>query len=446
MTLNTSGPISLGGSTSGQSIALELSQSATAQISMNDTTVRTLAGVSSGAITMPTNFYGKSSTSVPGAPTGVSAALPYAGNGGTAVISFTAPSSDGGATITSYTAVSSPGGITTSVSQSGSGTITMTGLTSGTAYTFTVYCTNSIGNSASSSPSGTITALYGRQAVYTTNGTYTWVCPAGVSSISVVVVGAGGGGGNGDSSAAGASGGVLRYRNNITVVATQTYNVIVGAGGNGGQNNSYWCGCTYINNYTPGTNGGVSGIPTFSIQATGGQGGGNSPGYGSWDGPGYGGTFGGYGGNGGANNGDGGGGGAGGYAGNGGNGGTNFANNTGVSAGTGGAGGGGGSGSGGGGGGAVGLKGQGADGAAGLGGNTYPPNNNHSTGGAGSGGGPSGAGPFYSTGPSIAGRPYNTPGGGGGGGYGGGQGGHGGVRIMWPGNTRSYPSTNTADQ
>ena len=60
MTLNASGPISLGGSTSGQSINLELGQSATAQVSMNDTNVRTLAAVPSGAIIMPTNFYGKS--------------------------------------------------------------------------------------------------------------------------------------------------------------------------------------------------------------------------------------------------------------------------------------------------------------------------------------------------------------------------------------------------
>lgn len=64
MTLNASGPISLGGSTSGQSVNLELGQSATAQISMNDANVRTLTGVPSGAIIMPTNFYGKSSSPV----------------------------------------------------------------------------------------------------------------------------------------------------------------------------------------------------------------------------------------------------------------------------------------------------------------------------------------------------------------------------------------------
>lgn len=64
MTLNSSGPISLGGSTAGQSINLELSQSATAQVSLNDTNVRTLAGVASGAIVMPTNFYGKSAVTI----------------------------------------------------------------------------------------------------------------------------------------------------------------------------------------------------------------------------------------------------------------------------------------------------------------------------------------------------------------------------------------------
>ena len=59
MALNNSGPISLGGSTTGQSIALELGQSATGQISLNDANVRALAQVPSGAIIMPTNFYNK---------------------------------------------------------------------------------------------------------------------------------------------------------------------------------------------------------------------------------------------------------------------------------------------------------------------------------------------------------------------------------------------------
>ena len=60
MALNSSGPISLGGTTAGQSIQVELGGTGTTTISLNCATVRTLAGVASGAITMPTNFYGKS--------------------------------------------------------------------------------------------------------------------------------------------------------------------------------------------------------------------------------------------------------------------------------------------------------------------------------------------------------------------------------------------------
>jgi hypothetical protein len=62
MALNSSGPISLGGSTVGQSINLELGVSATAEASINSTAFRNLAGVSSGQISIA-NFYGKSSVS-----------------------------------------------------------------------------------------------------------------------------------------------------------------------------------------------------------------------------------------------------------------------------------------------------------------------------------------------------------------------------------------------
>ena len=62
MTLNASGPISLGGATTGQSINLELGVSATALASINSTPFRTLAGVSSGTIAL-SNFYGKSNES-----------------------------------------------------------------------------------------------------------------------------------------------------------------------------------------------------------------------------------------------------------------------------------------------------------------------------------------------------------------------------------------------
>ena len=92
--------------------------------------------------------------SVPGAPT-IGTATQTGQT--TATVSFTAPASNGGVTITSYTAVSSPGGITGTLNQAGSGTISVSGLTAGTSYTFTVYATNSIGNGPSSSSSNQIT-------------------------------------------------------------------------------------------------------------------------------------------------------------------------------------------------------------------------------------------------------------------------------------------------
>lgn len=66
MALNGSGPISLGGSTTGQSIAVELGLSPTAQISLNDSNVRTLAGKGPGEqIQIPTDFWGKSNAASP---------------------------------------------------------------------------------------------------------------------------------------------------------------------------------------------------------------------------------------------------------------------------------------------------------------------------------------------------------------------------------------------
>ena len=100
-------------------------------------------------------FSGGASTA-PGAPTSVTATSTGAT---TANVSFTAPASNGGATITSYTATSSPGGITGSISQATSGTIAMTGLTAGTAYTFTVTATNSAGTSAASTASNSVTTV-----------------------------------------------------------------------------------------------------------------------------------------------------------------------------------------------------------------------------------------------------------------------------------------------
>ncbi|HEY5051603.1 MAG TPA: fibronectin type III domain-containing protein [Acidothermaceae bacterium] len=82
----------------------------------------------------------------PGAPTAVSA-VP---GDGQATVSWTAPSSNGGAAITGYTVTSSPGGVTVSGPASPA---TVTGLTDGVSYTFTVTAANSVGTGPASAPS-----------------------------------------------------------------------------------------------------------------------------------------------------------------------------------------------------------------------------------------------------------------------------------------------------
>lgn len=59
MPLNPTGPISLAGSTAGQSIAVQLGVSPTGPIGLADANVRALAEVLSGPITMPGDFWGK---------------------------------------------------------------------------------------------------------------------------------------------------------------------------------------------------------------------------------------------------------------------------------------------------------------------------------------------------------------------------------------------------
>ena len=254
-------------------------------------------------------------------------------------------------------------------------------------------------------------AAPGQQA-YTTAGSYTWTCPSGVTSVSVVCIG-GGGGDNIHSCA----GGGLGYKNNISVTPGASYAVEVGRGGR------------YLTAPTDSSfNSAVYGRCPTGNQDVGGT---------------YTGDGGGNGGNASTRATDqwGGCGGAGGYAGAGGAGG-NYA-----TAGTNGAGGGGGGGGGsysasatvgGGAGGGTGILGQGSNGTGGVAATSNSDSGKGGSGGSSGTTGETGSGTFTTLGGSY-----------GGGGHGNTTtkgGGDGAVRIIWPGDVRQFPSTRTADE
>lgn len=219
------------------------------------------------------------------------------------------------------------------------------------------------------------------QEAFTTAGTYSWVALDGVTTVSVVVVGSSGGTANAE------KGGALSYKNNITVVPGNTYTVVVPAPVNSGTRASF--------------NGNATVSASFYNNRTGDGGGDGADNYG---------------------------GGAGGYSGN-----AGVPNNAAPS--------GGGASSGyaaAGGGGGVGLLGQGASGAA-------PTTTGFDWGrGFGGSGGADGTDcADRTTDPGGNGGAYGGGGGNNGGGVGTGAG--GAVRIIWPGNTRSFPSTNTGN-
>jgi hypothetical protein len=321
-------------------------------------------------------------------------------------VPFTAPSCVGGGAISSYSAYCTTTG--TNITSGASSPLVVTGLTTGTAYTFKVIATNVYGPSYPSAASNSVTPLVVGQDAYTTAGTFTWVAPAGVSFVSVVAVGAAR---DNNGVAGGVGGGGLGYKNNYSVTSGSSYTVVVG-------------------------NRATSSTDSYFVSTGVVKGGGGQLGSGS-----AGGTGGTYTGDGGGNGGaggtpaacsstyEGGGGGAGGYSGTGGKGGNNNVNGN---AGSGG-GGGGGAGAkpcvaGPGGGGGVGILGQGSSGA---GGTVYVSCAGLIAGRGGSGGcnGASGTGGTY----------------GGGAGGGGNTSRGGAVRIIYPGNTRSFPSTCTGN-
>lgn len=262
------------------------------------------------------------------------------------------------------------------------------------------------------------------EVLFSTPGSYTWTVPNNVSSISVLCIGGGGAGARGSTTAGGGAGGGLAYANNISVVPGEVYNLVVGAGGSSRSTDGN------------GSDGGYSRFrdsnDTVLLLASGGEGGSttnmlrativeqnsgiklNGEASGG-DGIGGDSTY--------ASTVCGAGGGAAGYTGNGGDGTWTIEGNPFRYPGSGGGGGGGVfSTTQGGGGGGTGIYGQGASGAAAT-----------SYGGYGGSGGEDAS---YQNGGDY--------GGGGGGtiGLNSGSGGKGVVRIIWPGSTRRFPSTN----
>ena len=359
---------------------------------------------------------------VPDAPT-----IGTATNGDTTVsVTFTAPANAGGGAITDFTVTSSPSGIT---GTGASSPITVSGLSNGTAYTFTVIATNAFGNSLASAASNSVTPAPPQQVAYTTAGTYTFIVPAGISPATISVLAVGPGSNTGTSDGGGAGGG-LGYKTAFSVSPLASYTVVVGASNSG--TDSYFSSAGFCK----GGAGSISGNPRAGGSYTG-DGGGN-------------------GGAGGTGNGfspapypTGGGGGAGGYSGAGGAGGA--ANNSSSQNGTAGSGGGGGGGASGGddrpgsgfscggGGGGVGLLGAGSNGAAGTSGSyaTGTCDIPSIAGIAGSGG----VNGNYQFGSSALVGNY----GGGGSKFVGSAG--GAVRVIYSttGVSRSYPSTNTGN-
>lgn len=324
------------------------------------------------------------------------------GNNLCASVAFSAPSCLGYPTNLTYQAISTPGCLTSS----GSGSpLVVTGLTNATSYTFKVKATNTTGVSELSCASNSITATLKTCATYCAPGSYTWIAPAGVTSVAVVLVG--GGGGAGGFYGSGTGGGTSSFNCSVFAYGGQSGSSSGGAGGGG----------------TGGTGGGTGG------QASGTTGSGNPVGGGAAGYSGNGGAAGPYGVQGGGT-----GGGVGLYGqGASGNGGSPCGQN--------------GSGGGGGGGGGSNGGSQGTAGQPGSGGSGQTFGGGY---GGGTGGGMGGGGGGLRYGNSISVTPGNSytvvAGARGTSGCYGANGGPGGARIVWckcgARGTPSFPSTN----
>ena len=222
----------------------------------------------------------------PDAPTiGVASAV----TGTSISVAFTAPSNVGGGAITSYYAIATDTLSGAAFSGSGaSSPITITGLTNTRSYTVRVAAVNAFGNSPLSAASNSVSL---NLEYYIVAGSYSFVVPSGVTSVSAAAIG-GGGGAYGDTSNAGAGGGggAFRYVNNISVTPGATITVTVGAAGTSGLSTSNGGPSSFGSSVVANGGGRATGGSTnYGAGGTGGTGSGGDGGRGGDSGGSYGG-------------------------------------------------------------------------------------------------------------------------------------------------------------
>ena len=194
-------------------------------------------GISGSGTSLSSPTISANLTTLPQAPT-----IGAAGAGNEqATVTFTA-NNDGGSAITSYTVTSSPGNITASGASS---PITVTGLTNGTAYTFTVKAQNANGLSLPSAASNSVT-------------------PDDTVTVNYLVLAGGGGnnaGAGGLRSTVDASGRATSPESPLVLDLSTNYTVTVGSGGASGfsGNNSVFSTITSLGGGVAGVGGGCGG-------------------------------------------------------------------------------------------------------------------------------------------------------------------------------------------